>query len=314
MAEEKHKKAEGDGAEKAGEGHGGGHGASDPADHIKDAVLIGVDATTGKIVRPYDAHGHLLKEYAAYTPAMVGPFKLEFTKHMGGITVAAALIFVAGMATAKRVLAGLHDNKAPKGRLANAFEAVVMFVRDEMVEPMGGHHLGHYTPLFITYFMLILTCNLMGMIPDFFGVGGTATGNFWINVGLGGSVYALIWILGLKNQGLGYILHLVPPGTPFWLWPLMFVLELAGPIIKCFVLCVRLYANMIAGHLITGSILSLGVISSAVPIGTSVMMLAIGVPLCLGLNFLEVMVCLIQAYVFTLLAIIFIGGAIHPEH
>jgi F-type H+-transporting ATPase subunit a len=185
-----------------------------------------------------------------------------------------------------------------------------VFVRDEMVAPMGGHHLAHYTPLFITYFMLILFSNLLGMIPEW----GTATGNFWINVGLAGSVYALIWILGFANQGFGYVLHLVPPGTPFWLWPLMFVLELAGPLIKCFVLSVRLYANMIAGHLIFGSILSLGVISSAVPIGTSAMMLGIGVPLCLGLSFLEVMVCLIQAYVFTLLAIIFIGGAVHPEH
>jgi F-type H+-transporting ATPase subunit a len=299
--------------------HAGGHGAHaegpiNPAEHIKDKVLFGVDASSGKIVKPYDAHGHLLQEFAAYTPAKVGPFKLEFTKHMASITVAAALIFVAGMATAKRVMAGLHDNKAPKGRLANAFESVVMFVRDEMVEPMGGHHLGHYTPLFITYFMLILTCNIMGMVPDFFGVWGTATGNFSVTLALGGSVYALIWILGLKNQGFGYITHLVPPGTPLLLWPLMFGLELLGPVIKCFVLCVRLFANMIAGHLIVGNILNLGIIGSGVPIGTSIMMLGIGVPLCLGLSFLELMVCVIQAYVFTLLSVIFIGGAVHPEH
>jgi F-type H+-transporting ATPase subunit a len=165
--------------------------------------------------------------------------------------------------------------------------------------------------LFITYFMLILTCNLLGMIPGY----GTATGNFGVSLALGGSVYALIWVLGIANQGpVKYLLHLVPPGTPLLLWPLMFVLELAGPAIKCFVLCIRLFANMIAGHLIVGSILNLGLIGAAIPIATSLMMLAIGVPLCLGLSALEVMVCVIQAYVFTLLAVMFVGAAVHPEH
>jgi F-type H+-transporting ATPase subunit a len=95
----------------------------------------------------------------------------------------------------------------------------------------------------------------------------------------------------------------VPHGVPWWLWPLMFVLELAGPIIKCFVLSVRLFANMIAGHLVITQLLALG----------GVLML-LGVPLALGVSMLELMVCVLQAYVFTLLAVIFIGSAVHPEH
>ena len=283
--------------------HAAHEGSSDPMHHILDKVLVGVDATTGKIVRPYDEHGHLKLEYAAYTPAKVGPFKLEFTKHMAGLTVAAVLFLAIALTVARRVLAGLQTNKAPHGPLANAVEALIVMVRDELVEPVGGHHLAHYTPLFLNYFFFLLICNFLGMIPEFGGV----TGNFSVTLMMGGSIYLLVWILGMANQGpLNFIIHLVPPGTPWWMWPLMFVLELLGPLIKCFVLCVRLFANMIAGHLIISQLLGLGAISGA--------LLFLGVPLALGVSILEILVCVIQAYVFTLLAIVFIGAAVHPEH
>jgi F-type H+-transporting ATPase subunit a len=205
---------------------------------------------------------------------------------------------------ARKVLHGLHAGKAPEGKLANAVEAIVVFVRDELVVPQGGHHLGHYTPLFILYFLLILTCNFLGLTPDVWNMWGTATGNFGVTAALGITVYALIWILGIKNQGLGhYLMNLVPKGVPWWLWPAIFLLELLGPIIKCFVLGVRLFANMIAGHLIISQLLALG----------GVLML-LGVPLALGVSVLELLVCVLQAYVFTLLAVIFIGAAVHPDH
>jgi F-type H+-transporting ATPase subunit a len=292
--------------------HEEAEGPPKPEEHIQDKVLVGLNANGEFVSYPYDHEGHPKNGYEPKVLLTVlgKPLKIEFTKHMAGMGIVATLIFVIGVTVARRVLAGLQTNKAPKGALANAFEAVVVFVRDEMVEPMGGHHLGHYTPIFITYFVLILLCNLVGLIPEV----GTATGNFSITAGLALSVYALIWILGMYNQGpINFIVHLVPPGTPWWLWPLMFVLELLGPVIKCFVLSVRLYANMIAGHLIIGSILNLGVIGAG-PVSASLIMLGIGIPLSLGLSFLEVMVCFIQAFVFTLLSVIFIGAAVHPEH
>ena len=301
------------------EGHGAAgvqgesHGGEDPMQHILDKVLFGLDRTTGRIVSPYDVHGHLKRDYAAYVPASIGPVKLEFTKHMAGVTVVAAIIFALAMVFSRRVLAGLRENSAPKGPLANAFESVVIFIRDEIVEPIGGHHLGHYTPLFITYFTFILICNLLGMIPEFGGV----TGNFSVALAMGGSIYALIWMLGMFHQGpVNFLLHLVPPGTPLWMWPLMFFLELLGPLIKCFVLCVRLFANMIAGHLIVGTVLGLAAFGSTYKLssGLTFMMIGIGVPLSLGISILEILVCFIQAYVFTLLAVIFIGAAVHPEH
>ena len=237
MAEEK-KEHEGAEAAEHGEHTGEKHeGGENPLHPILDEVLFGIDASGAIRTHPYDEHGHPKEGYEprVFAHFMGAPQKVEFTKHMAGLGVVAVVFFALSMVVARRVLAGLHNNKAPKGGLANAIEAIFIFVRDEMVEPVGGHHLGHYTPLFITYFLFILIANLMGMIPEFGGV----TGNASIALALGGSIYILIWFLGLKAQGLGYVTHLVPPGTPWWMWPLMFILELAGPLIKCFVLCVR---------------------------------------------------------------------------
>ncbi len=304
-------RAEAGPGERPGHGEHGAHeGAhaeheapADPMHHILDKVLIGYSKDGKVISYPYDEHGHVKSEYATYEPAAIGPIKLEFTKHMMGLTVVAIIFLVVAMTVAKRVLAGLHANRAPSGPLANVVEALFLFVRDEIVEPVGGHHLAHYTPLFVNYFFFLLIANFMGMIPEFGGV----TGNFGVTLVMGGSIYALVWILGMINQGpINYIVHLVPPGTPFWMWPLMFVLEILGPIIKCFVLSIRLFANMIAGHLIISQLLGLGAISGA--------LLFLGVPLALGVSVLEILVCLIQAYVFTLLAVVFIGAAVHPEH
>jgi F-type H+-transporting ATPase subunit a len=278
-----------------------GDGGGDPMHHILDKVLVGVDATTGQVkTYPYDTHGHAI---AGYAPKMVGPFKLEFTKHMAGLTFAAVIFFILATLVARTVLAGLRQNKAPKGAFANAMEALIVFVRDEIVEPVGGHHLAHYTPLFLNYFFFLLLLNFLGMVPEYGGV----TGNFGVTLAMGGSIYLLVWVLGMVNQGpINFIVHLVPPGTPLWMWPLMFVLELLGPLIKCFVLCVRLFANMIAGHLIISQLLGLGAISGA--------LLFLGVPLAIGISVLEILVCFLQAYVFTLLAVVFIGAAVHPEH
>ncbi|MCZ7646382.1 MAG: F0F1 ATP synthase subunit A [Planctomycetota bacterium] len=286
--------------------HGEEHG-SDPMHHIKDLVYLGL-AKDGSIRwKPYH-HGVAVQ---GYEPAYAGPLKLEFTKHMFNLGVIALVTFLVCTVVAQRVIRGLKANEAPKGPLANAVEALLVYVRDEVVEPIGGHHLAHYTPLFLTYFFFILIGNLMGMIPEF----GGATGNINVTIALAGSVYACVWVLGMANQGVvGYVKHLVPPGTPIPMVPLMFVLELMGPLIKCFVLCVRLFANMIAGHLIVSNVLALGAFGGLLPSMIAGVMLLFGIPLALGISILEILVCFIQAYVFTLLAVIFVGAAVHPEH
>lgn len=297
-------------------GHAAGHGAEghgehkeDPMHHIKDKVMLGL-STDGRVIwKPYGDHGHL--EHPSYVAKTVGPVKLEFTKHMAGVTFVALIMFLVITAVARRVVHSMHKDRATEGVLGNMVEALVMFVRDELVKPIGGHHLEPYTPLFLTYFFFILSCNLAGMIPEF---GGT-TGNTAVTVCLGGSVWLILTLLGMYKQGpVHYFMHLVPPGTPLPMWPLMFLLEFLGPIIKCFVLCVRLFANMIAGHLVISNILALGAVGGKLASGMAVAMIFVGVPLALGISMLEVLVCFIQAYVFTMLSIIFVGAAVHPEH
>jgi F-type H+-transporting ATPase subunit a len=291
-----------------GEGHGGGQ---DPLHHIKDSVLFALDAH-GNVVSGSKAYVHGVP-VAGYAPQQFGPVKLEFTKNMLGATGVAVLMTLVIVLATRRVAATVRADQAPRGWLANLIEAFLVFVRDELVVPAGGRHLAHYTPLFVTYFLFILFCNLAGMIPGFGGV----TGNIGVTAALGGSVFVILTALGMVKQGaLKYFLHMVPPGTPWPMWPLMFVLEFVGPMIKCFVLCVRLFANMIAGHLVISNVLALGAIGKGamMPFGLAVLSLAIGVPLALGISLLELLVCLIQAYVFTMLSIIFVGAAVHPEH
>lgn len=291
-----------------GEGAHEAHAEHGPLDHIQDYAVVGL-GKDGKIYpHPYQ-HG---APVAGYEPATVGPFKLEFTRAMQDLTVVAVLLAAVVIVIANRIRLNTSEDKAPKGPLANVVEAFLIFVRDELVKPMGGKHAAPYTPLFVTYFFFILACNLSGMIPWFFH---GATANIGVTGALGGSVFVILTILGMYKQGpLHYFMHMVPPGTPWPMWPLMFVLELMGPLIKCFVLCIRLFANMIAGHLVVGSVLGLGVFKPGVSTGMAVMGLCVGAPLALGVGFLEILVCLIQAYVFTMLAVIFVGSAVHPEH
>jgi len=293
----------------AGEHASEGSGASDPLHHIRDKVLLGLDARGRLVPQPY-LHG---QPVAGYVPARMGPVKLEFTKQMLGVTVVAVVLGAALLLAGRRVLATVRAGRAPRGPLANLVEALLVFVRDELVTPMGGAHVAPYTPVFLTYFFFILSCNLSGLIPGF----GGPTSSIAVTAALGGSVFVLLTFLGMWRQGpLKYFLHMVPPGTPWPMWPLMFVLEFVGPIIKCFVLCVRLFANMIAGHLVVSNILSLGVIGKGamMPTGLAALSLAVGIPLVVGISLLEILVCLIQAYVFTMLAIVFVGAAVHPEH
>ena len=185
-------------------------------------------------------------------------------------------------------------------------------VRNDVVAPVGGHHLLPFAPLFLTYFFFILAMNLSGLVPVLFK---GPTANLWINMTLAASVIVFLFGAGMVKQGpVGFLKNIVPSGIPWWLWPFMFLLEFAGTILRCSVLGIRLFANMVAGHLAIPSILALGIFKGGAVTGMAVAGLIIGIPLALGMTLLEVLVALIQAYVFTMLAVIFSGAAVHPEH
>lgn len=197
----------------------------------------------------------------------------------------------------------------PRGVVANAFESVVMYVRDEMVGKfMTREHADKLMPLFLTFFIFILFCNLLGLIP-IPGISGTATAN--VNVTLALALITLTVMIGGGMAAVGpskFWMSLVPGGIPKFVVPLMFVIEVVGLFIKAFALTMRLFANMVAGHLVILSFFGLAILFESWAVAVPAILMAVFITL------LEVLVAFIQAYVFTFLSILFISMCIHPEH
>jgi F-type H+-transporting ATPase subunit a len=204
---------------------------------------------------------------------------------------------------------------------ANLIETVCQYLRKEVAEP----NLGPYTDRFIKYlwtvFFFILAVNLLGLLPLgvltpwLFGlhIGGTATANIWVTATL--AILSLIlWVYnGLKIGGKHYIAHFNP--GPKWLAPLLVPLELIGLVAKTFSLAVRLFANMMAGHVLLAVLLSF-ILSAGTAMGAAGG-LAVAVPVVLSsvaINLLEIFVAFLQAFIFTFLTALFLGMSVVFHH
>ena len=230
--------------------------------------------------------------------------RLDITKHVINMWIAAGLLLiVVGLGARKRAL-------IPKGGY-NLLESFVLFIRDEISVKNIGHHADLYTSYLCSAFFFILFMNLSGLlpIPAFGGFPGisTATGNISVTVVLALFTFVLTQIAGMRAQGaLGYWTHLVPSGVPAALWPLMFVIEFFGLFTKPFALTVRLFANMVAGHIVIFFLIALTLF-------ISVYVAPVSVAFALGIFLLELFVALVQAYVFTMLSALFIGMTQHAH-
>jgi F-type H+-transporting ATPase subunit a len=188
---------------------------------------------------------------------------------------------------------------------ATFFELFIVYIRDEIVVPNLGEAGERYLPYFLTLFFFILFCNLLGLVP----FGATATGNIAVTTGMALTTFFMINIAGVQELGVGHYLQtFIPPGLPFWLVPLMFVIEVLGLFTKSFALCIRLFANMIAGHIVILAFVCL------IFIFKSIFIAPISIAAAVGLGLLELFVAFLQAYVFTLLTAVFVGGAVNPQH
>jgi len=224
---------------------------------------------------------------------------LSITNHVVMIWIASLfLILTFALSFRKRPL-------VPKG-FAALLEMLILFIRDDVAIPNLGNEDGRkFTPLIGTFFLFVLTCNLMGLIPLFT----TPTGNINITAAMAlitlgtGQVFGII-----RNGFLGHFKALVPSGVPLALVPLMFVIELMGLLAKHFALLMRLFANMIAGHIVIFAFLALIIIFK------SFLAAPFSIGFAIFVNFLEILVAFIQAYVFTMLSTLFIGMSLHPEH
>lgn len=222
------------------------------------------------------------------------------------ITNHTVMLFIAGLILISTFmfLYKLKD-KVPTG-FGNILEMLVLFVRDEIaIANMGEKEGRRFTPLLITFFFFVLINNLMGLIPAF----STATGNISVTAALAIITFLSTQYFGIKERGFfGYYKGLVPHGVPVWLWPLMLVVEIMGLLAKHVALTIRLFANMIAGHIVLFAFLGLIIMFK------SLAWAAVSIPFGIFVYFLEILVASIQAYIFTILSALFIGMSVNPEH
>ncbi|MBI9017784.1 MAG: F0F1 ATP synthase subunit A [Phycisphaerae bacterium] len=238
--------------------------------------------------------------------------EIHFTNHM--LMVLVAFILLLGIIPVMRKRGGM----IPSG-LANFIEAICVFLRDEVAKPALHEDTDRFIKYIWTVFFFVLTLNLMGMVPTasiiYFlsgkhlkDMGGTATANIWVTGTLALCSFLMIHIAGIMHQGpVSYFKNFVP-AVPKALIPFMYVLELAGSIIKPFALAVRLFANMLAGHTVIGALIVIGMASQSYIISS------LTLAGCVALSLIDLFVSFLQAYIFTFLTVLFISSAVHPEH
>ncbi|OYU96874.1 MAG: ATP synthase F0 subunit A [Bacteroidetes bacterium B1(2017)] len=206
-----------------------------------------------------------------------------------------------------------NAGKAPKG-MANLIETLIIFIRDEVAKPSVGPKYAKFLPYLLTIFFFIFINNLFGLIP-FFPGGANVTGNIAVTLVLAIFTFVITSFNGNKSYW-GHIF--MPPGVPKALWILLVPIEIIGMLNKPIVLMIRLFANITAGHIIILGFFSLififGAMNQSLGLGVSVLSVAFTV----FMNFLELLVAFLQAYVFTLLSALYFGSAVeehaHEEH
>ena len=227
------------------------------------------------------------------------------------VAVAIVMLVLFGW-LARRVRSGAP----PTGKAWNLLESFVQGVRNQIVVPaMGEHDADRFMPFFYTLFFFILGCNLMGMLPFV----GAPTAAFGSTFALAAMVFVVGVVTGVRRFGLiGYLKNISPSlGLPWYLAifivPLLWIIEALSLLIKHIILAMRLLLNMSAGHLVLLGILGIGISVEAAQMPTAYWSLAAAISV-LGttlLNFLELFVAFLQAYVFVFLSAILIGSAIH---
>ena len=196
--------------------------------------------------------------------------------------------------------------------LSRIFAGFALWIRDEMVYPVMGKETGRQLlPFFLTIFFFILFMNLLGLVPG----SATATANIFVTGAMAVVTLSTMVFGGMAVQGpVAYWKHLVPH-VPLALWPLMFVVELVGVFVKPFALMIRLFANMTGGHLVVLSLMGVlfffaAEMGSAVGWATS----PVWVGFAVFIMIIEFFVAMLQAYIFTMLSILFVQASLHPEH
>jgi F-type H+-transporting ATPase subunit a len=238
------------------------------------------------------------------------PLDFSISKNVMSLFISVALLMIIFLSISRSYTR--RKDHAPKG-LQSLFEPLIMFIRDDIARPsIGEKRYMRYMPFLLTLFFFIFLNNLMGLVP-FFPGGANLTGNIAVTMVLALFTFFITSFSGNKD----YWKHIInAPGVPWWLKfpvPLMPIVEIVGVITKPFVLMVRLFANMTAGHIIVLGFMSLIFIFGKMNIGVGLSVTPVSVGFSVFMGLLELLVAFIQAYVFTLLSAIYFGMA-SEEH
>ncbi len=252
---------------------------------------------------------HHVSNSEALVPLNLFGLDISISKHVIMLWIAGAVVTAAFLLGTRRYRR--EETPVPSG-FSNLLEFIVDLVHNQIVIPnVGRQYAKTWSPLIIGFFTLILTANFLGLIPffDLIPGGGTATGNIIVTASLAAITFLAIIVAGSLAHGfVGHWKNMVPHGTP---WPVLFILvpiEILGMFVRPFALTMRLAANMTAGHIAMLAVFTPIFLMANPWIGIG------SITLNVGLTFLEVVVALVQAYVFTLLSAVFIGAAINPGH
>lgn len=236
-----------------------------------------------------------------FDPVHVGPLVIDFS-----ITKTLFMMFLVSIFSVLLLTFAAKSNvrnKAPKG-VGNFVEIIIVFIRDEIVLPNMGKEGLRLLPYFLSLFFFILFSNLFGLIPFM----AQPTKNLSVTTALALLTFFITQIEGMKKNGvIGYFKGLVPHGIPGFVLPVMIIVEFIGLFTKPFALLMRLFANITAGSIIILSLLGLIFVMSYAGI-------AIALPFTLFIYCLELFIALLQAYIFTMLSVLFVSMAMHQDH
>jgi F-type H+-transporting ATPase subunit a len=278
------------------------HAAAQHGDHAEE----GGNLFTGLLHHVYDSNELELPflgkiELPHFAPIHIGnmTFDLSLTKHVIFLWLAAFLLIVLAVVAARKN----KKNRVPKG-FGNLVEVFILFIRDEVAIPNMGPGGIKYLPYLLTTFFFILIMNLSGLVP----YGATATGNISVTGGLAIIAFIMIQVSAIRAQGIGSYLKHLTGGVHWMLWPIMVPIEVLGLFTKPFALMVRLFANMIGGHIVIVSLIGL------IFIFQSWIIAPVPIIFVLGINMLELFVAFLQAYIFTMLTSLFMGLGMQAAH
>jgi len=235
--------------------------------------------------------------------------KVLYPLKLGGIdmsiTNTVVTMFAATLLAAVILVVAARKPKIIPGMFQNVVEVIVQFIKNDIIMSMIGEDGMAWFPFLGTIFFFVLFSNLLGLIPG----SNTPTGRLAVPMTLALIVFFSVHTYGVAKHGpFKYLGSWVPSGLPVFVWPFVFVLEVISAIAKPFSLTVRLFANMLAGHVIIFVFLGFAVMFGTLAV------IPLSLPFAIVMMCLEVLFSAIQAYVFTVLSAMYIGAAIHPEH